>query len=115
MKTLVLDRVSSPITSPIRPLAVAATDDGRGRRSWLLGIRLRESPAVLRAGGLCRCEAAAIAMGRVWRRGGRWCLVEGAGALAAGEGPGRAQPLLADRVAHPRAGGRGDGIRAAGA
>jgi hypothetical protein len=39
-------RISSPIASPIRPPAVAATDDGRLASELAAGIRLRKAPAM---------------------------------------------------------------------
>ena len=69
-------RVSSPLASPNRPLAVVAMDEGR-RRARAAGVGLREAPAMLLGCGLRRSAVAACAMGRGEGRDAGRCIVEG--------------------------------------
>jgi hypothetical protein len=65
MNAMVPNSASSPIASPIRPLAGAARDDGRRRRDW------RHAGCATRT------------MGHAERRDGRWRVVEGRTAAGA--------------------------------
>ncbi len=65
MNALVSLSISSPIASPIRPLAVAAT--GGGRRALELADKPCEAPAMLLGCGLRPSAAAARTMGRIAR------------------------------------------------
>jgi len=65
MKALVLDSASSPITSPIGPPAVAATDDGRLAPNWPPASGCAKRQTCSLGCRLCRSEVAALAVGHV--------------------------------------------------